>query len=197
MNQSRRRRSQDPTEETQVSDSPAPQDSKDDTSGQEPSQEAKVANQKIDKTYLERAAIKPFKGLKNATHAYNAFSVVVPNRLSKEILESPEMWRHVGAQLQPGAEVRITALDSSFYAIAYITYSAGSEVRAKLVLYTELESVNYSGQQYLSSPYTVEFHPGTNWCVIKKETGEVIFSDIPTQSKAFRELEEYSRALRS
>lgn len=144
---------------------------------------------------LQQMGIRPFLTMPLATHAYSSHAVVVDRKLDQEVLESPEMWRHCAAALRAGSEVRVTSMDGAFYALVYISYVRGSDVIARVVNYVELDEVNYNDP--VNQPYFVDMRQGRNWCVIKRETGEIVFGDIPTQSAAYRALEDHMRALRS
>lgn len=149
----------------------------------------------VNQAYLDAHGIRPFMNVPLASHAYSTHAVTVPKLLSPEVLESPDMWRHCAKSLRAGSEVRVTALDGSFYALVYVVYVRGSDALVRVIHYTELEVVDYSITA--NQPYYVELRVGSNWCVVKRETGEILFGDFPSQSKAYQALEDHIRALRS
>lgn len=130
-----------------------------------------------------------------AGHRYQQFDATVKSDLTLKDLENPELWVNVATKVNPGDEIRVRAEDDSFVALLHVTYSVGSQIRLKLVYGTELEAVDYDAMHESSSVYELKMRGPKKWCIIQKETGDIVKELIPTQLEAQKELADLERAL--
>ena len=130
-----------------------------------------------------------------AQHRFCEFDAIVPGATTNEVLTTPETWSHVAAQMQPGDEIRVRAEDDSFVARLYVTYRQGSDTRVFLIYRADLETVDANVLLDENAPYFIHLRGVKKWCIIKRETGEIVKEMIPTQKAAFIELDDYVRAL--
>jgi len=113
-----------------------------------------------------------------------------------EALEFSNTWAFVAKQIQAGDEIRVLADDCSFRAELLCTYALGTEVKMKLIHFLPVDEVDYEKLNVNTGDYQVVQRTGIKkWCIIKTSTGEEIKDRIPTQSQAFRELEDYIRSM--
>ena len=126
-------------------------------------------------------------------HKFEMFGCEVQPGLSKAELEDPKLWANVTGKLRAGSEIRAVASDGSFVAYLFVKYVNGSDIRIQVMHGYELEKVEV---KVTEGDYTVENRQGHGWCVIKRDTGEIIKSNLANQSSAYRELEDYERALK-
>jgi hypothetical protein len=90
-------------------------------------------------------------------------------------------------------EVRAIAEDHSFVAYLIVTFSQGTDARLKVVGGADL--VGDEEIDIPTSKYEVKLRGKLKWCIKNTDTGEFIKKDIPKESDAYRELEEYLTAL--
>lgn len=130
-----------------------------------------------------------------AEHRYQRHDCVVPANTTKEDLENPDLWVSVAPRMRMFDEVRVIANDHSFVVYLIVLFSQGHDARLKIVGGTELGEECDDLQS--SSKFDVKLAGVKKFILYNKETGEEIKSGIPTKAQAYKELEEYERALRS
>ena len=129
-----------------------------------------------------------------AAHRVQHFDAMVSNKLTKTDLEAPSLWELVAGQIKAGAEIRAVADDYSFVARLFVTFAQGSSVRAKVIDFVKMETVDHGINDTLDG-YDIKMRGPKKWCVVKTDTGEVVREMIPTQELALKELAEHRRAL--
>lgn len=134
---------------------------------------------------------------KLAEHSYRRHTCSIdPATISKDIdLEDGALYQNVAAKINDGDEIRIIADDYSFVAYLFVTFVRGTDVRAKLISFHELDAV-YEDTDPVSERYEVKQRGVKKWCIVDKTDGSVIKELIPTQQEALRERDEYVRALK-
>lgn len=130
-----------------------------------------------------------------AQHRFREFEAIVPGSTTNEDLTKSEAWTHVAGQLQPGDEIRVRAEDDSFVARLYVTYRQGTDTRVFVIYRADLEVVDPNTLLDENAPYFVQLRGTKKWCIIKRETGDIVKEMIATQKGAFIELDDYVRAL--
>lgn len=153
--------------------------------------------QVVEEKPLSAYGVQPVHRLLTQQHSYTVYNLVVPRLLPREVLERADLWQHVARQLKYGDEVRVTSQDGSFYAHVYVKFSTGADVLVQVITYCVMDAVDYDSLHNEHSQYLVRQLPGRGWCVVRKADGYAIKDNLPSQSKAYREQEEYIRALRS
>ena len=128
-------------------------------------------------------------------HKYNQFSVIVPSTLKKEDLTQKELWLHLAGSLTEAGEIRCLADDNSFVAYLIVLHINKPDVLVKLLSYHELEVVKRSSID-ADEDYMIKRSPGKGGFYIQhKVTGDKISEGLPSQSAAFKALEDHKRAL--
>lgn len=130
-----------------------------------------------------------------AEHRFRTFEAIVPGTTTNEQLVESETWSHIAGQLQPGDEIRVRAEDDSFVARLYVTYRQGTDTRVFVIYRAQLEVVDPNIILDENAPYFVKLRGIKKWCLVKRDTGEVVKEMIPTQKQAHQELDDYVRAL--
>lgn len=130
-----------------------------------------------------------------ASHRFQQFDATAKPELTREDLENPTLWQHVAPRINPGDEIRVRAEDDSWVALLHVTYSAGNQIRVKLVYSQVLEKVNPDDIEQQSSLYEVKQKGVKKWCIIQKDNGDIIEELIPTKLEALKQLDDLERAL--
>lgn len=131
-----------------------------------------------------------------AAHSFREFNVNVPASMSNEELVNPNAWQNVINQCRPGDEIRVRADDDSFTARLYVAHVAGTESRLRLIYKAQFEELDIE-ELDANAPYFIRLQGPKKFCIIKRDTGEVIKDMIPTKKDAHIELDDYMRALAS
>jgi hypothetical protein len=129
------------------------------------------------------------------SHRYQRFDCITPTGINKENITEPQHWVNVAGKLRVFDEIRCISEDHSFVAYLIVTFVQGTDVKLKLVNGAELES--FEGDYAQNSKYDVVLRGTHKWCIIDTSTGDVLFKDIATKAKAYKELEDYTKALNS
>jgi hypothetical protein len=130
-----------------------------------------------------------------ASHRFQQFDSMVRAGTTKEQLTDPALWVNVATKMNPGDEVRVRAEDDSFVALLHVTYTVGNQVRLHLLSYHDMEAVDYDTMHKSVSKFELKMRGQQKWCIMDKESGDVIKSLIPTQLEAQQELADLERAL--
>jgi len=130
-------------------------------------------------------------------HKVPRFNADVPGTLTKEDLENPDLWAHVGRSMTMGCDVRCMADDMSFVAFGTCTFAQGSSVKIKIYSFNELDEVNYDEMNDEAAKFIIKLRGSKKWCIVNNENGDIVKTDIPTQLEAMRELTDYQKALRA
>jgi hypothetical protein len=128
------------------------------------------------------------------THKLKQFSAIAPTGMTKEDIAKPEFWKHVAAQLQQGYEVRILAEDYAWVAYGIVTFKHSNNVKVTVTGFTQIDDVSYDTGA-IQDRYVAKQRGVLKWCIVDTETGENVFTNIPTQGKALLELDEYRATL--
>ncbi len=144
----------------------------------------------------ETSKVIPFRpgSCQLAEHKYRRHNVTVPTAVAN--LENHELWTHVAVTLSPGDSVRVLAEDFSMVAELIVTFRQGTVAKLVQVWRKDLEAVDQSADA-VEGKFVVRLRGPKKWCIVNNETSEVVKELIPTQAAAFKELEEYLRALAS
>ena len=131
-----------------------------------------------------------------AEHKFRRFNAVVPPGLDKDTILDPTLWAMIAPQCRMGDEIRCIAEDNSFYALLFVSFSQGTDIRVELIHGTSLEDADLSEINDELNDYIVEQKGQLKFCIVKKSTGERIKEGIATKAQAEKELEEYRKILR-
>jgi len=134
------------------------------------------------------------KDFGQASHRIKMFDAVVPVGTKPEELTDPKLWGNVARNFDIGCEIRVLCEDYSYRAQLLCTYVQGSELRLTMIQFNSLDIVSYD-EIISSEEYMIKQRGISKWCIIKKSTGEVIQEKIATQAEAYKQLEDYKRAL--
>ena len=129
-----------------------------------------------------------------AEHRFRRFDCTVSSSIKKEDLEDPALWVNVAPKLNQGDEVRVIADDYSFIAYLLVTFSRGTDARLKIISGLDLLEEDEEPTE-VESKYDIKLKGQLKYCLINKETGENIKENIPTKAEAYRELDDYLKAL--
>ena len=132
-----------------------------------------------------------------STHRFREFDAVVGPDVDPKDITNPALWVHVAPQMKPGDEIRVRAEDDSWCARLYVTYAQGTMCRVFPLLVVPMEKVDYDAQAGSNSLFEAKQRGVKKWCVINKQTGEIVQEMIPTQSGAIAWIEQHERALAS
>lgn len=153
---------------------------------------AKSTAAKIDDNVIRMTPIAP-ADFQAAQHGWAEFTVLVDSHVPRETLTDHRLWAHVAAKLRTTAEIRVVARDCSWRALMFVQFADGRSVRMQ-----ELEYHRFDENVEIDNPESEFFveHRGTdNWCFIRRSDGSVIKKNMPSQSAAIREMDDYARAL--
>ena len=139
--------------------------------------------------------IKPTE-FQTAEHRYRRFDCIAPKGITQKDLENPELWCNVAPQIKMHDEVRVIAEDHSFVAYLLCTFAQGTDARLKIVGGADLHDEESEQIELSSSKYEIKLCGAKKFCILNKETGEVIRENLAKKSIAERELEEYIAALK-
>lgn len=132
-----------------------------------------------------------------AEHRYARHDCIVPNGLTKKDLENPELWVNVAPQLNKGFgfdEIRAVSMDESLVAYLIVTFSQGTDARLKVINIVELEPVGEIDAP--QGKYDVKLLGVKKYVLFNTITGEHIKTGIATKVEAYKELDDYLKALR-
>lgn len=122
------------------------------------------------------------------------FDAIVPSDLSEDQLEDRNLWALVAGQIKPGAEIRVVAADYSFVGTLFVTFVNGTDVRTRLISYSRFEVADEQDET-VEGDYMVKLCGVKRFCIIKRDDGTVIKENIATKKEAYRDLDDYLRAL--
>lgn len=128
-------------------------------------------------------------------HKMQQFSATVPGDLDVIGITDPELWTNVAPQCRPGDMIWVDADDYSFTARLKVTYSAGQRIRVVVMEFKQLEVIDAVKEVDENAPYFIKQRGPKKWCIIERTTGDVKKELIPTQLDAYKELDDYVRAL--
>ncbi|MDC0600115.1 hypothetical protein OAO65_02275 [Flavobacteriales bacterium] len=111
--------------------------------------------------------------------------------MSKEELTDPRFWANVAHKFQMGSEIRITDLDCSFMARAFVTYASQHDVRLHIIEYHVFETASDT----VDNEYYVKQRGVHKWCIMKQGNSDSIQSGIATKHEAEKQLDEYLKTL--
>lgn len=126
-------------------------------------------------------------------HAFASYSAYVPAGTKKADLVKPRLWANIARQLRVGDEIRAMPDDMSFVARLVVTYQMGGDVRVICESFTETNA-DVNDSETLSK-FSVVPHGRGKWAVKNSKTGDLIAQDLPSQSVAYRQMEDHVRAL--
>lgn len=129
-----------------------------------------------------------------AEHGYRRHTVTVRPGLGQDDLVNPELWTSASPKITAGDEVRVLSEDFSFVAYLLCTYRVGNQCIMRLVAGYDLDPLGDEVPS-TSERYDVVLRGPKKWCVVDKETGEVVKELIATRARAYQELEDLLRAL--
>jgi hypothetical protein len=130
-----------------------------------------------------------------AEHRFQQFCAITSGSVTALDMCDPERWVHVAAQCRPGDIIWVDADDYSYTAMLKVTYSAGTRMRLKLIMFKDLEIVDADQEEADNAPYFIKLMGIKKWCIIERSTAEVKIELIPTKTDAYKALDDYTRAL--
>lgn len=132
---------------------------------------------------------------KLAEHSFRRFSCSIEASVTEEQLTNKQLWVNVSAKINDGDEIRVVADDYTFVATLFVTHVRGHDVVTKLLSFTRLDySAEEEGEDY-SNLYDVTLKGVKKFCIVDKRTGDHIKEDIPDKKTAYRELDDYIKAI--
>ena len=151
---------------------------------------AENEDKQTEKQTPTKKEIVPIKQMRTAKADVRSYSVLVPTGMGKKELEKADLWDHVANSLQQYDEVRCLAEDGSFVANVIVTFKAGNKVLVKTTNFTELEVISYAEHSGMNR-FEVKQRGPKKWCILDTKDGSVVHELIPTQSEAYKKLEEH------
>jgi|TARA_R110000851_G_scaffold9579_1_gene35535 hypothetical protein len=130
-----------------------------------------------------------------AEHSFRVFNANVVPETTKAELTNSSTWQHVAGGIQPGDEIRVRAYDDSFVARLYVTHKQGSQVITSLLWFAQLEKNGDTLPAKENAEAYYELRGVKKYCIIRRDTGELVMEMIPTLKEAAAELEDYLKML--
>ena len=136
-----------------------------------------------------------------AKHRFNYHDANYPRKLTPQQLTDSALWTAVAQNhLRPGDEVRVIAEDNSFYARLLVLAKSANIARMFVLEYIEMDTVVRINNDVMdgatdSDPFHIKLRGPRKWCIVNRQTQQVIKEDIATQHEALRDLAEYRQAL--
>lgn len=134
-------------------------------------------------------------GIRLAEHEFQRHGLTAPEGTVPDDLENPAFWPNVANRLRPGDEVRVVDHDFQWLAYVFISFCNGLDVRAKVIMGTDL-AVEGDVPDDLGSDFECKLKGPRRWCLVRKSDGEIIKEGIATKAEAEKEKEQYIQALR-
>ncbi len=122
-------------------------------------------------------------------HAFQMWAITVPDSFTVENVTDPIVWVNMAGKIDVGDELRIMPENQTWLAKAIVTYKEGSQVTVAILDDYQLEEITDDSIGDKSA-FIVENRKKNKWCVIDRETGEVVIKMIETQAKAYQERDE-------
>jgi len=128
-------------------------------------------------------------------HVFTTYSASVPGHTTEADLLTPGYWGGVANKFKAGYEVRVLAEDCSFRALLVCTYAEGTQVIMRTVSFTSLETVDYDKLNEVRDGFKVINMGTQGWCIQELSSGEMVKTQIPNQSRAYKELDDHLKML--
>lgn len=134
----------------------------------------------------EKTKVQPIRPdrLALSTHAYQKFSLRVPDSVKADELTDPELWAHIVSKLRIGDEIRVVPDNFSYRAELIVTFTDSKRIRLKPISLVELEDVRPVADLMDPKNYRVVSRGQQGWCVQRKSDGEFIKEQCATQTEA-------------
>ena len=129
-----------------------------------------------------------------ASHRRRDYDCTLPEGTTKEHLTETSLWDHVGNQLTIWDTIRAMAEDGSFVAELIVIYKFGNRVKCAVTNFTELQKIDHKAQSGMGR-YEVKQRGMKKWCIMDRQTGEVIREGIGTQTLELKELSDFLSTL--
>lgn len=127
-----------------------------------------------------------------AVHQYQSFGVTTAAPMTAEQLENPDFWVNVASRFKMGDEIRVTDVTCSYYALLFVTYASGHNVRVRVL---GVETFDREEVAEAEAPFKVQLMGKQKFCIFEKGVAVPLFTDIPTKKEADRALADHMQAL--
>ena len=158
-----------------------------------------AASPKPDEVEEKQEAPKPRHGkqptrLAQADHTRIVWShVAEPGETFEEMLH-PSTFGHVAKQLQVGHKIEVQACDGSWYGELYVRSVGRVEAFCAPISFVKFDGIEFSEKD--DSPYAVAHRgPHMKWCVINRETKQVIKPNFDTEPEAGSWIAQHLKAI--
>lgn len=133
-----------------------------------------------------------------ASHARTVHVAYIEYGATKEKLLEPDFWKHVSTSLRIGDRIELYCEAGTFYGEAIVLNTGVSAALIKILNWHELTGYDdrEPAQDPLRDQYIVKWgNPTTQWRIIRTADNEVVKEHLPTKEVAYRELDDYIKAL--
>ena len=134
---------------------------------------------------------------KLAEHAFRVHAVILRKETrvtGAEDLTNPVLYEHISRNLRAFDQVQFLDEAGTFWATVLITYAQGSMVRASVLHFVQLDTLDVETVDP-DSDYEIRLRGPLRWCVIKRSTGESVKENLPDKAAALRELMDIRKAM--
>ncbi len=114
-----------------------------------------------------------------------------PSHYDQEMLEDPKYWTFMATRFKDMDSIRITAEDGSYIALGYIRRSQTMEVMVQITDIIPMQEQMIAKELDINGYLIKHFGSVRRFCVVNKETREVIKENFQTQLQAMKYVSEH------
>lgn len=126
-------------------------------------------------------------------HRFSMFSCTVSSEHTEETIIDPANFVNVAGKIDIGDEIRFVADDYSFLGELFVTFRRGTDVRVKLLSFTVIEENAIPDEK--DERYVIKQRGPLKWCIVDTTDNSNVKTEIANKSTAYRELDDYLRAM--
>ena len=120
-----------------------------------------------------------------------------PAHYDQEMLENPKFWTFMAPKFKDMDSIRITAEDGSYIALGYIRRSQTMEVKVQIVDIIPMQEQMIARELEINGYLIKHFGSVRKFCVINKETTQVLKENFQTQLQAMKYVSDHIQVLQA
>lgn len=147
----------------------------------------------------ESKVVNPIKpgDVKLAEQMHQNWACFAPSHYDQEMLENPKFWTFMAPKFKDMDSIRITAEDGSYIALGYIRRSQTMEVMVQITDIIQMHEQMIAKEIEINGYLIRHFGSVRKFCVINKETKEVLRENFLTQLQAMKYVTDHIQVLAS
>lgn len=159
-------------------------------------EEEKKATKSSKKAEVSKKEVNPLgrNDLGEQAFKFGLYDACAPCGTTREDLEDPAFWVHVGRDLREDDEIRVLSEDRSIYARCLVMVAMGNRIQVHVLEYKEIKPTKAANQAD-GKVFVAEVRGRLRWCVVQVATGELVEKKLGSEQEAINNIADRMKAL--